>query len=216
MKYEILLEAVVLLFLIMPTVLADSITYDPSEYDVDLIAGCSYVREINVTNNYDNDMELKISTTIGPDGEGVNIEYSVSSPFTISANSMMCVKMFINTSMLLMPGSYKITTIFSAEGESEPEEQEEKNKGKKTTKGGRSSTPYVPPEPPEKPEKDEPDNTPVPVPSTWYYEPDDEPCFFCQYKWAAIIGMIASLFITLLILLSRRKKKKNDGGKENE
>lgn len=89
---------------------ATAVEIVPSIIEIDLIGGDSVIKEIRLTNTKSIPIECKLSTSILPNGEGINVSYS-DSDFIIPAFSTYIVEVNINTSICLSPDSYQIKTI---------------------------------------------------------------------------------------------------------
>jgi len=180
------------------------ITVTPSTISLDLIAGCSVQVNItiNLTGNYYASCEL--TTNIEPDGEGINVSYSKNN-FTMSPNSENKIIMYINTSLLLMPGVYNITTGVFAEQIEVPQPPSPPSGGgtdPHITWGNPvvQEEPFIPNEEPEE-EPEIPTDPDFPSESESEEQTNDYSIFGFLF-----LGFI--LIITLLYFIIRRKANK--------
>lgn len=199
---------VIVLFLtLISTVQAENINVSPNTITVNLIGGDTITENVFVEYTGSGIVELNILTKIYPDGNGITVTYSIDSPFTIKPGELIIIEMTINTSMLLIPIQYNITTQFiRIEGEEEqpsgnggisrlaypawwqPVQEEEKIKG---DKGG-----YELPQ-----EPDGEDKEPLVIYGT-------VPKTGLIIKIFAIIGILGIIMLTFLILSKRKKEDK--------
>lgn len=208
MKAKSIVFYAVVMLLCTPIVVGGaSVTVTPMESTFDLRASQHLVRNITITNNENKRIEIYVST--GPNYEGINITYSEELPLVLEAHETMILKMYINTSMRLMPGEYLLKTILYNVKEVEPEPEPKKSKKSSSDEG------YVP-------QYFEDDQDGDSEPSDYLDEQDKFvwPPYFeedeveASLPWFAIpVGvLIASLCISLVILAifySRRKKNEN-------
>ena len=101
------------LMLLIPVILQASEIEISQPLNIKLIGGDSKTINLTVTYTGDNKATCTMSSSILPDGEGINITY-IPSHFTLNHNGAQNVTMIINTSFALMPNIYTITTQVSA------------------------------------------------------------------------------------------------------
>lgn len=173
----------------------------PNKLVLYLVGGDIVARNITVDYGGSGIATLSIGTKIFPDGEGINVTYSVDSPFKIKSGGSVAIMVTINTSWAITPGVYIISLLFFGD-----EEGTSKSKNGKTT-------PYQsPPTPPG-------DDTPVDAELPDDEEEDDgilpEPVIITakiRTGWMWLYGTIAAVLfaisiIALLILWKKKKEK---------
>lgn len=77
--------------------------------ELNITGGERITKNITIENTGSGSAAISFETTVAPDGDGINIIYSVGSPFTINGKQSLEITMFINTSINLMGGIYNIT-----------------------------------------------------------------------------------------------------------
>lgn len=109
---------------IIPVTLADDkLDVTPTSFTVNLVGGCTVTKDITVKWTGQHDVLCYITTNVtsncpGGNGEGINVTYSVDSPFTLG-QGISHVDIIIHAVANIMPGIYTITTLFSCEDEEE-------------------------------------------------------------------------------------------------
>ena len=114
MKKYVIIYAVVCL-IIFSAIGAAGLKLAPEAVTLNLTGGCREVRAIKLKNTESRDISFTIDTIILPDCEGISVEYSINQPFVVNSGETVLMEMYINTSMLLLPQQYSITTIFNGE-----------------------------------------------------------------------------------------------------
>jgi len=195
-----LLITIALVVSMMLTVnVSASITLSELTTELNITGGDSVTRNIAIENTDGSPVTVSFETIVIPDGEGINITYSESSPLTLKGNEQLTVTMFINTSLLLMPGTYQITTKFYTE--------EPSPTPKTVHYSWYTSTPVLPTNetnetiPPIIPPEENNTNETIPV---------SPPAIESGFNWY-LIGIplaIISIFMLLFLLYKRRKKNK--------
>ena len=117
-KRRLVLLSIVAVLMIIPssTVSANLILSDTS-FEVSLIGGDGVTENITIKNTYSSQISVFIDTNIIPDGDGFNVTYSTGPKFILNSSETKMVTMYINTSPLLMPEVYIITSTFNYETE---------------------------------------------------------------------------------------------------
>jgi len=98
--------------LLVGSISASAIELTPETLTLELTGGCSIKRAISIKNTNSEDLLLEIETSVSPNSDGIDINYSVGSPFVVKAKKTLTVLMYINASMLLLPDQYIINTKF--------------------------------------------------------------------------------------------------------
>jgi len=91
----------------------EGLQINPDSFSIDLVGGDEITKETTVRLNDDNAGLCTISTKITPDGQGIHVNYSTTSPFVLKPDIDYKIKITVNASMNIMPGVYTITTNFS-------------------------------------------------------------------------------------------------------
>jgi len=205
----LMLGAIILIALmILPTASSYDIEYNPKEFVIDLVAGDKICRNVSITNNEDKKIALNLST--GPEYDGIIITYSTNIPIILTPQETIVVGMYINTSMLLMPGTYKFLTMIYSEKEVEPGPEPGSGKNKKSS----SDQGYVPLQPDAKDQETEPSDYNEEE-DEFIWPPYQEDVVEASLPWFAIpvsilIAMLIASMIVLAIYLKRRKKNENE------
>ena len=153
-----------------------------------LTAGDNTSYNLVLENTDNRDILCGITTSITPDGEGIDVTYS-SNSFTIRAKSTYTLTVHINTSWALMENIYIITTSISTESLGSY------STNVKIIEGGSDPEPEVEPDPEVEPE-----------------EPKDEGNNKIEISgkstplWPRILAAII-IFIIMLIVLFKYEKK---------
>lgn len=198
MKLKLMLCLMLFVVLLLPAVSGADITFTPGDLTLDLVGGDTVYREIVVQNNNNYKYQVNITTLFTPDGEGINVSYSTGSSFVLKSQQTITINMTIKTSMLLLPQSYIITTIFNgtkSKVESKPTKPDVDSFYSPVFP--QDDEPFWKGQGPE--EKDE--------------EPDDKPELIVgkapESGWVYIVvfSLIILLIISLLILYTRKKEK---------
>ena len=180
----------------------------PTNESVGLIAGDSCTRNITVTNTFNKAVNVQITTTISPDGEGINITYNPLTTFHLSKGETITIEMLINTSFSLMAQTYVINTTFFYESESGEEEGTHEYK-----------THVYPPKPPKDDDDDivdppqndtsnettddKPDNSTDDIPPVKPKDDDD-------YLWLISIPIALAGILGSLYYFKKRRTREND------
>jgi len=190
------------MILLLPVISAQHIEISPNEITINLTGGNIITRNLTVRYIGKNTVPCYIHTIILPDDEGINVTYSIVSPFTAIPNTYYHVQMTINTSMLISPGTYTISTLFTLE-----DTPFQSGGG-----DGTFSTTTDDDEEKSPPEDSKPDDI---------EKPDDEEPMpkngditkkikANPLHWLLIVSIFTILVVTLLILFKRRRKEKNE------
>ena len=180
---------------------------EPTNELVRLIAGDSCTRNITVTNTFNKAVNVQITTTISPDGEGINITYKPMTIFHLSKWETTTIEMLINTSFSLMPQTYIIETTFFYESEAGEEEGTHEYK-----------THVYPPTPPEddnivdpsqndtsnETTNDKSDNSTDDTPPVNKQKDDN------NYLWLIAIPIALTGILGSLYYFKKRRTRKND------
>jgi len=201
---KIVIFVMLFMCLINPLVLANDVEISTVTKEIDLIGGDSVKvnLSINATNNYITN--CKLSTYIEPDGEGINVSYSKNN-FSMNSNSRHIIIMYINTSILLVPRTYVITTNIMTEREEQSQSNNNGGNDPHITLGN-----FIQPDEPDvSNELDEPDNPDD-------KENNDDTSKYTKKPDTAIfpywIICIIALVIIVLYLLIRKGTKANKPG----
>lgn len=173
------------------------ITLSPSSITVEMIGGDTI--DVNITARQDSGYNLicDISYSILPDDIGINVSFSVGDTFLLCSGDNVAIVMTINTSYIIMPGTYIIAAYVNAEKETEGENGD----------GGFSKPPSDDITPDD--EDETPDDTLLV--DDGYLESDLPSGFLPQYYMQIVlIAVLIMVFVTLLILHKKRRKKKNE------
>ncbi len=182
--------------LILTTNAIASITLSELSVELNITGGDCVTRNITIENTDSNPATISFETIITPDGDGIDISYSMDSPFIMQGKTKIILIMFVNTSFLLMPGVYEITTKFYTESPAVIGRTVHYNWVKPVipteNETNETAPPIIPPS-----DNNTNNTTPLFPPTT-----DDE----FNWLWLLIpIGIIA--LVTLLALLYKRRKK---------
>jgi len=92
-----------------------------SQFTESLVAGDNVTEDIvfKYTTSNTNTINFYIETNVTPDPIGINVTYT-NVPIVIRPNIEYTIHMFVNTSMLLVPGQYIVLTTLRAEQASLP------------------------------------------------------------------------------------------------
>ena len=200
-KILLLFSVICLLCSIGFCVNGQNITLSPSSITVEMIGGD--VIDVNITASQDSGYDLicDISYSILPDDIGINVSFSVGDTFLLCSGDDVGIVMTINTSCIIMPGTYIIDIYVTAE-----KEIDDKNGD------GGSSKPPSDDEPGDDDiiPDDEKDETPDDTILVDDSPPDsDQPS--SSMFWYDIPIVFISIFVMLLVLyIARRRKKKNE------
>ena len=197
-KIKEILFLFIVLTLLSSYVVANEIEPNPSQFSINLTAGCSAQRNITISNIGDDLCLCNITTEVLPDSIGISISYDPPPPFQILPNSDYTIVMTINTSMLLLPQTYIITTYFDCQF-SPPKKE---SNGYYYPSG--HTLPYEQPESPVTPPPEQPDTNPPYVPD-YTYKVTEQSIVFYPYLIAIILII---LLITLFYVYSKRKGEK--------
>ena len=193
-KILLLFSVICLLCSIGFCVNGQDITLSPSSITVEMIGGD--VIDVNITANQDSGYDLicDISYSILPDDIGINVSFSVGDTFLLCSGDDVVIVMTINTSYIIMPGTYIIDIYVTAEKEIDD------NNGD----GGFSKPPS------DDDSDDDEDETPDDTILVDDGPPDsDQPS--SSMFWYDIPIVFISIFVMLLVLyMIRRRKKKNE------
>jgi len=124
---------------------ADIVIY-PQTIDVNCIGGDSFEVIISVNSTKNVPVECFLYSEIKPDDEGFKITYSKNN-FTIKTGEHINVTMIVNTSMLLIPDVYTITTKLKFTETIIENEGENKNNQEQTTSSWEPEPPIIPENP---------------------------------------------------------------------
>lgn len=199
-----------LTLMILPTASSYNIEYGPKDLVIDMVAGDHICRNITITNNEAKALSFKLST--GPECDGMNISYSVDMPIVLGPSETIVVGMYVNTSMLLMPGTYKLLTLIYSETEVEPEPEPTPRKNKKSS----SDEGYVPQYFEDKQDEETEPSDYLEEQDEFIWPPYTEDTAEASLPWFAmpIVGILVAILIASMIVLAiltkRRKKNENE------
>ena len=201
--------SVICLLCVAFNVNGQTITISPSSITVEMIGGDVLTRNLTFSHGGNSDMTCYISFEILPDGEGINISFSVGDSFVLKPGDTD-INITINVSHSIMPGIYTINIYANAEG------YVPDGDGKTSSKSG--STITIPDPIADPPADDEPsdpvDETPDDTLLLDDTPPESDPpsSFWHMYYMPIIlIVILITILITLLILYwIKRRKKKNE------
>lgn len=181
-----------------------NITISPSDITVDLIGGDTITRNLTFSYNGASETTCSISFIILPEGEGINVSFSVDDSFVMPPGDTV-IQITVNVSDSIMPGTYTISICADAE---ETVSDSGKTKSSYTPYSGPIITIQDPVDelPVSDPPVDEtPDNTLL---------LDDNPSSSYQpihFSLIVFIVMLVTTIVTLLIIYGiRRRKNKNE------
>ena len=196
-------------FLMTISVSATELEISPETIEIDLVGGNCV--QVNITVNWtgSHSASCELATYIEPDGEGINITYSKNN-FTMTSNSENKIIMYINTSMLLMPGTYIITTNISVETEEQESSGEKDDSSKSWGKAVQPTDPVIPED--EEPEDEEPEDEKDEFNDTIYYKADVEDTPICPF----LIGLGVIIFAIIFLYLISKKRKEAEKPGENQ
>ena len=172
-----------------------------TDYTKNLIAGMRITQNITFefqTSNLNTISGFHITTTVVPDSLGIDVTYS-NMPKMLLSNMVYTIQMHINTSMLLAPGQYIITSTVYADQETPAPIRRHVHAS--------SGNPVIPPpsdNPTDNPtpgeEQNETNDTILPI----IPPPAEQPSY-----WLPIImfAFIAFCIILLIFLILRKRKK---------
>jgi len=121
--------ALTIICLIAFPVESSRLIVNPGTIEVDIIGGSNITK--NITVRWDGqECMCYLDTLIEPDTEGINVTYSLDSPFLIKSNTDYVIKMFIQTRVDIVPKVYTIKTDFHCN------EDEKGQNNKQTSSGG--------------------------------------------------------------------------------
>jgi len=182
-----------------------TITISPSLITVEMIGGDVLTRNLTFSHDGASDMACNISFEILPEGEGINVSFSVGDSFVLKPGNTF-IAITINVSHRIMPGTYTINVYANAEGHV-PDE-----KGESGSKRGSN---IIIVEPVDDSATDTDDDSSDPADETVLL--DDEPpesdptsSWVSKYIPTILISIFITLFVTLLVLWNNRRKKKNE------
>ena len=92
----------------------ESITISPSSITVEMIGGDVLTRNLTFSHDGNSDMTCYISFEILPEGEGINVSFSVGDSFVLKPGDTI-INFTINVSHRIMPGIYTINIYANAE-----------------------------------------------------------------------------------------------------
>jgi len=200
--------SVICLLCIAFNVNGQAITISPSSITVEMIGGDVLTRNLTFSYDGNSDVTCCVSFEILPEGEGVNVSFSVGDSFVLKPGDTV-INITINVSDCIMPGIYTINIYADAE-EYVPDENGEPGSKR------RSNIIVIAPvddspadEGPSDPVDETPDDT-VLLDDT-PPESDPQPSWVHQYYIPIIlIAIVITTIITLLILygIKRREKEK--------
>jgi len=188
-----------------------TITISPSSITVEMIGGD--IIDVNITASQDSGYDLicDISYSISPDDIGINVSFSVGDTFLLCSGDDVVIVMTINTSYIIMPGTYIIDIYVNAEKETDD----------KKGNGGFSKSPSDSSDGDDIIPDDEVNETPDDVdetPDNTSLLDDELPSVFDYpsswisryYMSIIIIAMLITIVVTLLILYWIERRKKNE------
>lgn len=181
------------MLVLFATVSSASLSVSSLTTQIDVVAGSFITKEITVKNTDSVSREVFYVTQISPDGEGIDITHSLPSPFSIRRNSEITLKMYIDTSLLLVPGAYIITTEFSNSRQPQRENPVYYN-----WSSGGSSVVYNP-----TPEPTLPDDVPPIIPPEYL---DEDLNQYILPLFLFILGLL--IVLALLVFVTKRRKQK--------
>lgn len=192
-------------FLLSTSISIANLEIKPETVEVYLIGGDSI--QINITVCWLDDCPVicKLTTYFEPDGEGINVTYSKNN-FIMIPYLENNIVMYINTSLLLMPNIYNITTRFDMD-EQEPEDEEDSYQH---TTWENPVEPTEPQEPVDEEYDDENGNDKFN--NTVYYASSSEGIQVDPF----LIFASVSLIITFLYVIIKRKKKAEKPGEKKK
>lgn len=197
-KYIVPLIILMMLFSLL--ISADEVNIS-NTVPVNLTAGSSQSVILTITYTGTEPVTCTMSYLISPDDEGFNITYNPPT-FALSQNTNQTVEMIINTSLMLVPLTYTITTLVTATTEyNQPIAPDDIHI---------STTPPddTPPDdvPDETPDDTEPDDLQDDIIDTL---PDETKTSLINYLPQILLILAIVGIITLLIYRRRRKNDKN-------
>jgi hypothetical protein len=107
--------AILITMLVATSMSSSTPTVTSLSTTINIVAGNNTYRNITIENDASTTAQISYTTSITPDSNGINISYSIPSPYTIKGNEHLIIKMLIDTSLALKPGTYEITTNFYTE-----------------------------------------------------------------------------------------------------
>jgi hypothetical protein len=191
MRFKVLVTIMLVTFLFALPVNANSVTTTSTTFDI--IAGDSI--DINYTINYTDstDTTCYVSTSISPDDVGITLTYIPS--FVLKSQTSTLYYIYVDTSMLLVPGTYILTTTFQTEG-SEPIIIRHH-----TYSASQGNVTVIPPIDETTPPEDNETIPPLILPT-----PTTEDNQF-EYWWIIILIIIITGIILLFFYLRKRSKR---------
>jgi len=107
--------AILITMLVATSMSSATLTVTSLSTTINIVAGNNTYRNITIENDASTTAQISYTTSITPDSNGINISYSIPSPYTIKGNEHLIIKLLIDTSLALKPGTYEITTNFYTE-----------------------------------------------------------------------------------------------------
>lgn len=212
MKKQCFAVLIILLLtaVIYPLVSANNndVWIDPDSFSLDVCAGCGFRKDVVLHYDIKTPFYLILDTEVYPDSEGVDVSYSISRKHLISEKDEFVVSIYVQTSMLLTPGTYLIVTEAGYQAVDGPFKPSGGSGGYIFTPGepvivdpGDDNIPLIPVNP------DNPDDLPY---NPYLPSSTTGSGFDILGSWLVYV-LISALIVTFLVLFIFRRRKNSKG-----